>query len=201
VTNVRVGAPDRIDAQGVDSAVASIDAMILKAEHESHLLAVGLEMNEVANLAKGGSDVLDDALDVDDIGLGEIEDGLLGVGVNHDSQLHLAFEVVDKRRLLALDEGVLVASDVLDLEAMLLKDLLAFCSVTKVIEAKVDATSVDRDTGVEASILDHSQQGQARGRNEDLPASSGAGPRRARARHQDRRWCHQEAGGRSCGER
>lgn len=174
MTDLGVRAPDRIDAQRVDSTVASIDTVILKAEGESHLLAVGLDMNQVANLAKGGSDVVDGELHVADVGVGEIPDGMLGVGVNHDSQLHLAFEVIDKRSLLGLDEGVLVASDVLDLEAMLLKDLLAFCSVTKVIEAKVDATSVDRDTGVEASILHHGQQGQARGRNEDLPASSGA---------------------------
>ncbi|KAH5594214.1 hypothetical protein HBI17_166530 [Parastagonospora nodorum] len=129
--------------------------MKLKTEGESHLLAVGLDVNEVANLAKGGSDVLDGVLHVAGIGGAELPDGMIGVGVDHDRQLHLAFEVVDKRSLLGFDKGVLIAGDVLDLEAMLLKNLLAFCRVTNVIEAKVDATSVDRNTGVEASILDH----------------------------------------------
>jgi hypothetical protein len=194
MTDLRVGAPDRIDAQRLDCTISSIDAMELNTEGESHLLVVGVDVNEVANLAEGRSDVVNSELHEAVVGVGELPDGMLRIGIDHDGQLDLAFELVEVGSVLRLGEGVLVAGDVLDVKVMLFEDILAFSSVTKVIVAKVDAASVDRNAVGEASILDDDQQGHISGRDNHVPTSSDAGRRRARAQHQDRRWCHQEVG-------
>lgn len=151
-------------------------------------------MDEIANLTEGRGDILDSELHEAVIAIAELPDGMLGVGVDHHGQLHLAFELVELGGVLRLGEGVLVAGDVDDLEVMLFEDVFAFSCIAKVIVAKVDAASVDRDAVGEASILDDGQQGQARGRSEHLLTSSDAGQRRARSRHQGQRWCHLEDG-------
>jgi hypothetical protein len=160
MTDLLVAAPDGIRGQAMDSTVGSIHAEELDTEDKKHLVIVSVDMNQVANRAEGKADLLDNNSHGSVIGLGELPDSVLGVGVDQDGKLHLALEFVEKSSVLRLGEGILVSGDVVDVEAMLLENVLAFCSLAKIIIAEVNATSVHWNTAGEASILEDSQQGQ-----------------------------------------
>lgn len=152
--DLQVAAPNGIGGQRVHSAIGSVNAMKFDAESESHLLIIGFDVDKVADFAEGGSDIRNSELHEAVVGIGELPDGMLGVGIDHDGQLHLAFELVELSGVLRLGEGVLVAGNVLDLEIMLLEDIFAFSSVAKIIVAEIDTASVDWNTVGEASVLD-----------------------------------------------
>jgi hypothetical protein len=195
-TDLSVDAPDRVIRQALDSAIGSIDAMELDAENEEHLVVDGVDVDQVAIRTECMADVLDgDANDLV-VDVAELPDGVVGVGIDHDVELDLAFELVELGSVLSLAESILIAGDVFDAEVMLLEDVLTFSSLTEVVVAKVDATRVDGNAVGEACILDDGQQGQDNERrrgHEHIPTSSGAGQRRAHARHPCQRWCHPEA--------
>jgi hypothetical protein len=128
--------------------------MELDAEDNLHAGLVGLDVEAVADCTKVGNVDLDGVADFDKVVRGEAPHDIVGVGFDDDRKLDLALELVDLGRVLSLCDGVLVPGDVLDKEAMLGEDSHAFSSITKVVVAKVDSTSVERHARGEALVLD-----------------------------------------------
>jgi hypothetical protein len=159
-----VGAPDRIDVQAADGAIGGIDAEELDAEGQCHVGVVSIDMVVAANWTKGLANIVDGDNHDTLVGLGVLPDGVLGIGIDHDGEGDLAFELVELGGILRLGKGVLVPGDVVDGEVVLFENVFAFGSLTKVIEAKVDATSVGRHAVGEASVLEDSQQEHGRKR-------------------------------------
>lgn len=127
--------------------------MELNTEDERHLGVMGLNMDAVADATKDAGGDLDSLRDLSKVVVGELKAGLLGVGFDGDWYLDGAFELVELGCVLRLGKSELVASDPVDDEAVLCKDVLGLSSFTKVVIAKVDTTSVDRHAAGEALVL------------------------------------------------
>ena len=69
--------------------------MELNTEYKSHLGVVGLDMNAVADGTEDAGGELDSLSDLDEVGIGELEDGMLRVRLNDDRKLDLALELVE----------------------------------------------------------------------------------------------------------
>lgn len=120
--------------------------MELDTEDQSHLGLKRLNMNAVANGTKNTCSKLDDFGDLGKVGRGEVEDAMVRVRLDDDGYLDLTFELVDLGGILRLSKGKFVASDPVNDETMLGKDVLGFGSFAEVVVAKMNAASVDGDT-------------------------------------------------------
>ena len=147
-------APERIVAHAVDSSNRSVDRVELNAEDDLHAGLAGFDVEAVADRTEVGNVELNDVGDFGKVGRGEVPHGIVGVGFDDDGKLDLAFKLVQLGSVLRLGDDVLVAGDVLDSEAVLLEDDLAFGGIAQVVVAEVDATSVQRHTCREALVLD-----------------------------------------------
>jgi hypothetical protein len=168
-------APESVGPQALNSSSGSVNRMELDAEDNLHAGLVGFDVEAVADCAEVGNVDLDGVADFDKVVRGEAPHGIVGVGLDDDRKLDLALELVDLGRVLSLGDGVLVSGDVLDKEAVLGEDSHAFSSITKVVVAKVDSTSVERHARGEALVLDKVSMIHVKAGSGYLPASSGVG--------------------------
>lgn len=152
-TRLVVDAPDRINAERLDSADGSVDGEELDAVYKKHLVVKGVDVGDVADFAKGLGSDLDSVGDASQVVGRELPDGLIGIGINHDRQLDLTLVLLDVGSVLGLGLGVVVGSDVVDSELVLLKDVLALGSIAQIIVANKDTASVIRHCIEEAGIL------------------------------------------------
>jgi hypothetical protein len=136
--------------------MSRIDRIELDAEDQLHLVFKGLDVDDVANSTEGlgnGLNVLDDTGEV----LGsELPDCVVRIGLNQNGQVDLALELLDLAKILVLGASVVVHGSVVDREASLLEDILAFGSIREGIVTNKDAGMVARDEGdcvEEASVL------------------------------------------------
>ena len=148
-----VHAPNRIGAQRLHSTISRVDGVKLDAKDKQHLGINSVNMNTVAHSAEDTSGGLETLGDLVKIIRSELPQGMARVGFDHNWKLHLAFELVKLGCILGLGKGEVIARDVVDAESVLLKNVLCFGGIMKVVVAKVDATSVDGNTVGEASIL------------------------------------------------
>jgi hypothetical protein len=139
-----VDTPDGVKSQALYSASGSVDRVELDTENESHLGVVGLDVDTIADGTEDAGCDLDGLSDFDKVDIGELEGGMVGVGLNGDRYLDLAFKLVELSCVLRLGQGELVAGDPVDDEAVLGEDVLGFGGLAEVIIAEVNATSVDR---------------------------------------------------------
>ena len=127
--------------------------MVLDTIHEEHLVVVGVDMNDIAEITNGPSSDLDGPRNGGQISSCEVEHSKVGVGLDHDGKLDLAFELLDVSRILGLAARIVIGSRIRNGELVLLEDGLALSSFTKIIVTDEDSTSIIRDSGMEALIL------------------------------------------------
>lgn len=145
--------PDRISSQGLYSTVGSVNGVILNAEDEEHFGVNRLDVNTVANSTEdtcSGFGRLDDFSKVVSV---KLPDGMVRVCFDHDRKLDLTFEFIELSSVLGLGKGKIVPRDVFDGETMLLKDVLGFSGIMKVVIAQMDTTGVNGNAVGEASVL------------------------------------------------
>jgi hypothetical protein len=153
MTDLLVAAPDGVDDEAMDSTVGGIDAEELDTEDEKHLVVVGLDVNQGADRTEGQADLLDCDSHGSVISLGELPDGVLGVGVDQDGELNLTLELVEQGSVLSLGQGVLVSGEVLDNKAVLPENVFALCSFVQVVVPEVHTAAVYGNTTGKAGIL------------------------------------------------
>jgi len=127
--------------------------MILDTIHKEHLVIDGFDMNDIAGSTNGSSSDFDRPRDSGQVPSCEVEHSKVGVGLDHDGKLDLAFELLDVGRILGLATGIVIRSRIRNRELVLLKDGLALGSFTKIIVTDEDSTSIIRDSVMEALIL------------------------------------------------
>jgi hypothetical protein len=151
---VNVHAPDWIDVKGFDRAVGSVDRMKLDAEDQQHLLVVGVDVDNVADVSEGTRGNLDRIGNAGEVLGGEFPDGVIRVRLDENGQLHLAFKLLDVCRVLRLGQGVVVAGDVVDGELVLFEDVLALGGVLEAVVSDEDSSGVVGHGIEEARILE-----------------------------------------------
>ena len=153
VTYRIVDTPDWIKNQALNSTSGSIDRVELDAEDQGHTGVVGLDVHAAAHSAKGGCGNAHCLSDFVEVGIAELETGELRVRLDDDRHVDLAIELIELSCVLRLGERKLIASDPVHAEAVLGEDVLGFSSFAQVVIAKMNATSVQGDTAVEALVL------------------------------------------------
>lgn len=110
-------------------------------------------MSDIANFAKSLGGNLEEVGDFIQVLGRELPNGLVGIWIDDDAELDLALKLLEAGGVLCLGFGKVVRCDIVDSELMLLKDVLAFGSVAKIIVADEDTARVVGDSVEEACVL------------------------------------------------
>jgi len=152
-TYIVADAPDGVNTQRLDGAIGGIDRVEFDAEVEQQLVVNRVHVDAVAESAKHTRRELDRLGNHGKIFGAQDPCSMLRVGLDQEGKLDLALKLIELGGLLGLGDGKVVAGNIVDSKVMLLQDILGLCRVMKIIEAKMDATSKDRNTVGEAGIL------------------------------------------------
>jgi hypothetical protein len=125
----------------------------LNTEDEGHLGVMSLDVDAAADGTEYASGELDSLSNFGKIGICELEDRMLGVGLDNDRYLDRAFKLVELGRVLRFGESKLVTCNPVDNKAVLREDILGFSSFAEVIVAKVNTASIDRYATGETLVL------------------------------------------------
>lgn len=144
---IRLEAVDGVQAKGLDGAMSGINRIELDPEDEMHLGVISVDVDDVADRTKDLGDGLDVLGGVGEIFRSELPDGVVGIGLDTNGQADLAFEFLDPAEILVLSAGEVVDGSVVDREAGLLEDVLAFCGIGHAIITNEDAGVIARNEG------------------------------------------------------